>query len=81
MVDGSPKCLIHPSVKAVVQALAVASGIGIASINRLVRSIQVNKYRIPSELLKGPTTSTVTSRNRGAMTGLGSSDGMIVFFG
>ena len=79
-VVGSPKCRIQPSSNAIAHWAAVASDMGIASRNLLVRQITVNKYFLPSELGKGPQTSTMTSENLFGSTGLESILGVIVRF-
>ena len=76
--SGKPNLLIQEVMSALVQFSAVACGMGTASRNLLVRSIMVNKYRMPSvDVGKGPTTSSCKSPNRLALTGICLIDGAI----
>jgi len=58
MVSGTPNLWIHPWSRADAQSAAVVDDRGIASGQRVVRSMTVNKNVKPEETGKGPTRST-----------------------
>ena len=57
MVEGVPKRATQPEMKARATVSAVISGIGMASGQRVKRSMQVSRYVCPLECGRGPTRS------------------------
>ena len=63
IVEGIPKCEIHPLTKACATVWVVISGIGTASGHLVNLSMQVSKYVLPFDTGRGPTISTCTWSN------------------
>jgi hypothetical protein len=58
IVSGTPNLWIHPWRRAAAQSAAVTDVSGIASGQRVVLSMTVNRYENPEERGSGPTKST-----------------------
>jgi hypothetical protein len=58
IVSGTPNLWIHPWRRAAAQSAAVTEVSGIASGQRVVLSMTVNRYENPEERGSGPTKST-----------------------
>jgi hypothetical protein len=70
IISGTPNLWIHPWRRAAAQSAAVVVVSGIASGQRVVLSITVNRYEKPEERGRGPTKSTWMCAKRRTGTGM-----------